>query len=143
VKSPKHDARDAEAICEAVTRPTMRVVPIKRVEPQDIQALHRVRERLMKARTALVNEIRGLLSESGMIMPPGIPKFRRLLVQTLEAGQAQLTPCSCGLYTYALALLPPRRRQAHENKTARMQRCNPVGGTLLARQKLGPRQQAG
>jgi len=40
VKSPKHEARDAEAICEAVTRPTMRVVPIKRVEPQDLQALH-------------------------------------------------------------------------------------------------------
>jgi transposase len=63
VKSPKNDARDAEAICEAVTRPTMRFVPIKQVEQQDLQALHRVRERLMKARTALVNEIRGLLHE--------------------------------------------------------------------------------
>jgi transposase len=51
VKSPKHDARDAEAICEAVTRPTRRVVPIKQLEPQDLQALHRVRERLIKART--------------------------------------------------------------------------------------------
>jgi transposase len=63
VKSPKNDARDAEAICEAVTRPTMRVVPIKRVEPQDLQALHRIRERLITARTALVNEIRGLLNK--------------------------------------------------------------------------------
>jgi transposase len=63
VKSPKHDARDAEAICEAVTRPTMRLVPIKRVEQQDLQALHRIRERLIKARTALVHEIRGLLNE--------------------------------------------------------------------------------
>jgi transposase len=52
VKSPKNDTRDAEAICEAVTRPTMRFVPIKRVEQQDLQALHRVRERLIKARTA-------------------------------------------------------------------------------------------
>jgi transposase len=52
VKSPKHDTRDAEAICEAVTRPTMRFVPIKRVEQQDLKALHRVRERLIKARTA-------------------------------------------------------------------------------------------
>ena len=62
-KTDKADARDAEAICEAVTRPTRRVVPITRVEPQALQALHRVRERLIKARTALVNEIRGLLSE--------------------------------------------------------------------------------
>src|SRR5919198_2565771 len=54
VKSPKNDARDAEAICEAVTRPTMRFVSIKQVEQQDLQALHRVRARLIKARTALV-----------------------------------------------------------------------------------------
>jgi transposase len=52
VKSPKHETRDAEAIGEAVTRATMRFVPIKRVEPPDLQALHRVRERLIKARTA-------------------------------------------------------------------------------------------
>jgi transposase len=59
VKSPKNDTRDAEAICEAVTRPTMRFVPVKQLEHQDLQALHRVRERLIKARTALVNEMRG------------------------------------------------------------------------------------
>jgi transposase len=51
VKSPRNDARDAAAICEAVTRPTMRCVPVNRVEPQDLQALHRVREWLMQART--------------------------------------------------------------------------------------------
>jgi transposase len=55
VKSLKNDAYDAEAICEALTRPTMCLVPIKRVEPQDLQALHRVRERLIKARFASVN----------------------------------------------------------------------------------------
>jgi transposase len=69
VRSPKNDTRDAEANCEAVTRPTMRFVPIKQLEQQDLQALHRVRERLIKARTALVNEIRGLLSEYGVICP--------------------------------------------------------------------------
>jgi len=63
VKTNKNDLRDAEAIAEAVTRPSMRFVPIKNVEQQDLQALHRVRERLMGARTALVNEIRGLLAE--------------------------------------------------------------------------------
>jgi transposase len=59
VKSHKNDPADAEAICEAVTRPTMRFVPIKAVEQHDLQSLHRARERVVKARTALVNEIRG------------------------------------------------------------------------------------
>jgi transposase len=94
VKSPKNDARDAEAICEAVTRPTMRFVPIKRVEQQDLQALHRIRERLIKARTALVNEIRGLLNEYGMVLPQSITKFRALIVDKLETDQAKLTALS-------------------------------------------------
>ncbi len=55
VKNNKTDENDAEAICEAVTRPNMRFVPMKSVEQQDIQTIHRVRERLVKARTALVN----------------------------------------------------------------------------------------
>src|ERR671914_913986 len=98
LKSPKNDTRDAEAICEAVTRPTMRFVPIKRVEQQDLQALHRVRARLIKARTALINEIRGLLHEYGIVLPQGITKFRRLIGERLEADQAQLTPCSRELF---------------------------------------------
>ena len=62
VKSNKNAMRAAEAIAEAVTRPSMRCVPVKDVAQQDIQALHRVRERLVTARTALVNEMRGLLA---------------------------------------------------------------------------------
>jgi transposase len=69
VKSNKHDMADAEAIGEAVTRPTMRFVPIKELAQQDFHALHRVRERLVKARTALINEMRGLLSEYGIVLP--------------------------------------------------------------------------
>ena len=63
VKSNKNDMRDAEGIGEAVTRPTMRFVPIKALDQQDVQALHRVRERLIGARTALGNEVHGLLNE--------------------------------------------------------------------------------
>jgi transposase len=62
-KSHKNDMRDAEAIAEAVTRPTMRFVPTKDVGQQAIQALHRVRERLIGERTALVNEVHGLMHE--------------------------------------------------------------------------------
>lgn len=98
VKSPKHDTRDAEAICEAVTRPTMRFVPIKQVEQQDLQALHRVRERLIKTQTALVNEIRGILSEDGIVLSRGMSQFRSSVVRQLEADQAKLTPLSTEVF---------------------------------------------
>jgi transposase len=140
VKSPKNDARDAEAICEAVTRPTMRFVPIKRVEQQDLQALHRVRERLAKARTALVNEIRGLLSEYGMILPQGITKFRRLIVQTLEAGQAQLTPCSRvlsrQLYEEFLAL--DQRLASYDKQLTAIGQAHPACQRLQTIPGIGP-----
>jgi transposase len=84
-KANKNDLRDAEAIAEAVTRPTMRFVPVKSVEQQDLQALHRVRERLMKARTALINETRGLLHEYGIIVPQGAATFR---THVLEQGHS-------------------------------------------------------
>src|SRR5215468_10180407 len=71
VKSHKNDMRDAEAIAEAVTRPTMRFVPTKDIDQQDIQALHRVRERLIGERTALVNEVHGLMHEYGLVLPKG------------------------------------------------------------------------
>jgi transposase len=121
VKPPKHGARDAEAICEAVTRPTMRFVPIKQVEHQDLQALHRVRERLIETRTALVNEIRGLLSECGIVLPQGLTKFRTAVVRQLKDGQAKLTLLSTAvfwqLYDEYLAL-EQRVGYDHEKLTA-------------------------
>ena len=60
---------DAAGICEAVERPRMRSVPVKSVPQQDMQALHRIRERQIKARTALLNQIRGLLAEYGIVIP--------------------------------------------------------------------------
>ena len=94
VKSNKNDMRDAEGIGEAVTRPTMRFVPIKDVDQQDLQALHRVRERLMGERTALVNEVHGLLHEYGIVMPKGVAKFRQTVGAKLESEQDKLTPLS-------------------------------------------------
>jgi transposase len=94
VKSNKNDVRDAEGIAEAVTRPTMRFVPPKDVDQQDLQALHRVRDRLMSARTALVNEVHGLLHEYGIVIPKGVTKFRQAVVGILEAEQDKLTPLS-------------------------------------------------
>jgi len=91
VKSNTHDRADAEAIGEAVTRPTMRFVPIKELAQQDFQALHRMRERLVKARTALIHEMRGLLHEDGIILPPGVATCRQGLLPILEQEQAKLT----------------------------------------------------
>jgi transposase len=82
-KGNKNDPNDAEAICEAVTRPSMRFVPIKSEAQQDLQALHRVREQLLKSRTALVNQVRGLLAEHGIVAPRGIAHLRRLMVEIL------------------------------------------------------------
>jgi transposase len=99
VKSNKNDMRDAEGIGEAVTRPTRRFVPIKDVDQQDSPALHRVRERLMGERTALVNEVHGLLHEYGMVRPKGGAKFRQTVVATLASEQDKLPPLSqemCG-----------------------------------------------
>src|SRR5262245_62786240 len=98
VKSNKNDRRDAEAIAEAVTRPRMRFVPVKDVTHQDIQALHRGRERLVTARTALVNAMRGLLAEYGMVLPQGMAQLRQALLSTLEAEPTNLTPLGQELF---------------------------------------------
>ena len=94
VKSHKNDSRDAEASAEAVTRPTMRFVLAKDVDQQDIQALHRVRERLIGERTALVHAVHGLLHEYGMVRPKGVAKFRQAVVSKLEAEKDKRTPLS-------------------------------------------------
>ena len=86
VKTNKNDQADAEAICEAVARPNMRFVPIKSVEQQDILSIHRIRARLVRNRTALANEIRGLLYEFGLIIPQGINKVISKLTEILDSG---------------------------------------------------------
>jgi transposase len=84
VKSNKNDAVDAEAICEAAQRPTMRFVAVKSVEQQDIQAIHRMRSLVVERRTAQVNQIRGLLLEYGIEMPQGRAAVGRCLAEMLE-----------------------------------------------------------
>jgi transposase len=90
VKSNKSDPNDAEGICEAVTRPSMRFVPVKTVEQQDLLALHRVRAQLIKTRTALANEMRGLLAERGMVVGKGLSRLRHALALILEDRDGRL-----------------------------------------------------
>jgi len=91
VKSNKNDANDAEAICEAVARPTMRFVAIKTIAQQDIQALHRIRSELVHQRTAKVNQIRGLLGEYGLVVGRRVDVLRTALPLLLEDAENSLT----------------------------------------------------
>ncbi|WP_149763192.1 IS110 family transposase [Neomesorhizobium albiziae] len=91
VKRGKTDAADAEAICEAVSRPTMRFVPVKSAEQQAALALHRTRDLLVKQRTQLVNMIRGLLAEFGIEMARGL-HHALALAKRLAAGEAPEVP---------------------------------------------------
>ena len=90
VKTNKNDAADAEAICEAVSRPNMRFVPIKNGDQQAILAQHRARQGFVKARTAQANQIRGLLAEYGIVIPKGIVHIGKRLPEILEDGEYEL-----------------------------------------------------
>lgn len=91
VKTNKNDAADAEAICEAARRPRQRFVPIKTIEQQDIRSIHRMREQIIERRTALVNQIRGLLAEYGIILPQGRAVLMRRLPDILEDAENGLS----------------------------------------------------
>lgn len=91
VKSNKNDAKDAEAICEAMSRPTMHFVKAKTVEQQDIQATHRIRRELMCHRTAKANQIRGLVTEYGLIAPLQMASLRVAIPRWLEDAENGLT----------------------------------------------------
>ena len=91
VKSNKSDAKDAEAICEAMSRPNMRFVTVKRVEQQDIQATHRIRAELMTQRTAKANQIRGLVAEYGLVAPKHLSSLRAAIPCWLEDAENGLT----------------------------------------------------
>ncbi len=91
VKSNKNDANDAEAICEAMSRPNMRFVTVKRVEQQDIQATHRIRSELITQRTAKANQIRGLVAEYGLVAPKQLSSLRAAIPCWLEDPQNGLT----------------------------------------------------
>lgn len=90
LRRQKNDAADAEAICEAVTRPTMRFVPVKSAERQGVLVLHRTRELLVRQRTMLINAIRGHCAEFGIIAPQGARRASELVEQIRQAQADEL-----------------------------------------------------
>ena len=92
VKSNKNDFLDAEAIAEAVTRENMRFVPIKTEDQLDLQALHRVRDRLIARRTSVINQLRAFLLERGLVFAKSPAKLRERIPEILENADENLTP---------------------------------------------------
>jgi transposase len=109
VKAQKNDDRDAEAIAEAATRPTMRFVTLKGEEQLDMQTLHRARDRVVVERTSLMNQLRALLLERGIVVPQGCAKLRYRVTELL------VQPCDG---------LSPRIRVLIEDMVARWQALN-------------------
>ena len=131
--------RDAEAIAEAMTRPTMRFVPVKSVAQQDLQALHRVRERLMKARTALINETRGRLHAYGIIVPQGAATFPQHVLEKLTTEAAKLTPHSLELFRQLLEELAAlaSRVVTYDAQLTQVAQTHPVCQRLMTIPGLG------
>jgi transposase len=114
VKGNKNDMRDAEAICEAVTRPSMRFVPVKTAEQQALLALHRGRQGYVKTRTGFANQMRGLLAEYGIVVTKGITHLYTRIPEILEDGENGLPGMFRGLLARLLKSLKETDQQVKE-----------------------------
>lgn len=140
VKSNKTDRNDAEAICEAVSRPSMRFVPLKTIEQQDIQAIHRVRSELIKSRNAKANQIRGLVAEYGVVAPAQIAQLRKAIPRWLEDGENGLTHRFRRLLSGLredLLILEQRIKDLDE-EVAEVAKTDPTAQRLMKLQGVGP-----
>jgi transposase len=140
VKSNKNDANDAEAICEAMSRPNMRFVAVKSVDQQDIQATHRVRAECMIHRTAKANQIRGLVTEYGLVAPQQSAALRAAIPCWLEDAENGLTSrfraLLHGLWEDLLRL--DERVAALDADIALIAKTNPVAQRLQQLRGVGP-----
>jgi transposase len=140
VKSNKNDAADAEAICEAMGRPGMRFVPVKTLEQQDIQAMHRVRSGLVEQRTAKANQIRGLVAEYGVVAPKELQHLRRALPLWLEDEANGLSSAFRRLLRGLredLVLLDDRVAEL-DREIERLAQAEPMAKRLMQLRGVGP-----
>ncbi|MHB8744850.1 MAG: IS110 family RNA-guided transposase [Sulfuricaulis sp.] len=140
VKSNKNDANDAEAICEAMSRPNMRFVAVKTVEQQNIQAIHRVRADLVGQRTAKVDQIRGLASEYGLVAPKQVSYLRTTLPLWLEDAENGLSNRFRQLLQglWADLLLLDKRVKELDQEIAILAADDPVAKRLQQLRGVGP-----
>src|SRR6266566_5968121 len=118
----------------------MRFVPTKDVAQQDIQALHRVRERLIGERTALVNEVHGLMHEYGIVMPKGVSKFRQAVVGKLESEKDKLTPLSQEMFWKLVEEFAAQETQLayYQEKLDTLAQTHPECQRLMTIPGIGP-----
>jgi transposase len=140
VKSNKNDVADAEAICEAVSRANMRFVPIKSIEQQAILSVHRVRQGMVKARTAQANQIRGLLGEFGLVIPQGISHVAKRVPELLEDASNALPMAFRHLINQLTGHLKELDRQVKEfeRQIIAWHRGNPQSRELEKIPGIGP-----
>ncbi len=103
-KRGKNDANDAAAICEAVTRPHMRFVPIKDEQQQSVLSLHRIRQGFIEERTASYNRLRGLIAEFGIVLPQSVERLRRGIGDHLDQLPILIKPCVMDLLQHTETL---------------------------------------
>jgi transposase len=140
VKAQKNDDRDAEAIAEAATRPTMRFVELKSETQLDMQSLHRARDRLVGERTALINQLRAFLLERGVIVPQGRRKLELHLGTLLAGKEASLSPRTRLLIEDQRAEWREldRRIEAFDEEFAREARTDETARLLTTIPGIGP-----
>jgi len=137
VKRNKTDAADAEAIAEAVTRPTMRFVPVKSAENQAMLMLHRTRELLVRQRTMLATALRAHLAEFGIIAAQGIHRVEKLAAHVHEPSVPPLAREALMQIVDELASIW-RRIDAVEERLVALHRTNPVSRRLVSIPGVGP-----
>jgi transposase len=128
IRGNKNDGNDAAAICEAVQRPTMRFVPLKSVEQQDVQSLHRARQRLVNHRTALISQMRGILLDRGIVFGKSASRARRLLPLIIANPAADISELIRDTLRSLLALLHDvdARVKAFDRQIAKVFQASPV-----------------
>jgi len=140
VKSNKNDANDAEAICEAMSRPNMRYVAVKTLEQQDIQAAHRIRSGLIGQRTAKANQMRGLVAEYGLVAPQQMARLRAAVPAWLEDAENGLSNrfrwLLSGLWNDLQTL--DRRVAELDDEIERIAQIDPVAKRLQQLRGVGP-----
>jgi transposase len=141
IRGNKNDGNDAAAICEAVQRPHMRFVPPKSIEQQDVQTLHRARQRLVNHRTALLCQIRGVLLDRGIVFGPSATRVRRMVPAMLADPTVDLSPMTRETLTCLLELLREldARVKTFDQRIDRVFRASPVCQRLAGLEGVGPK----
>jgi len=140
VDGNKNNRHDAAAICEAMSRPSMRLVQPKSLAQQDLQALHRARALLVRDLTALSNQIRGLLHEYGVVMRKGVAALKRTLPELLGSSDQRLTPVLRAMVAEQLERFNflVQRREQYDRQLAQLCQQDPRLRRLLKIEGIGP-----